>query len=66
MQNRPTCPKIQSKVPFGKRGAESKIMLKWMLRRQAVRAWTGFDWLKIRSNGGLMQVSLSAESLFAS
>jgi hypothetical protein len=34
------------------RGADVRIILKWILNKQVLRMWTGFIWLRIGSSGG--------------
>ena len=33
-------------------GVDGKIILKWILRKLDVRAWTGSIWLRIGTGGG--------------
>jgi hypothetical protein len=33
---------------------DGKIISEWILGRYGEREWTGFIWLRIRTNGGLM------------
>jgi hypothetical protein len=35
-------------------GVDGKIILKWVLRKYGMRLWSGFMWLRTRSNGGLL------------
>jgi hypothetical protein len=42
------------KVHLGDLGKGRIIMPKWILGKEGVRMWTGFIWLKLESNGGLM------------
>jgi hypothetical protein len=35
-------------------GIHGKLILRWILRKQDVRAWTGFVWHMIGSSGGLL------------
>jgi len=37
-------------------GIRVRIMLQWMLEKYGVGMWTGFSWLRIRSNGGHLAV----------
>jgi hypothetical protein len=31
-----------------------RIILEWILRKQVTRVWTGFIWLRVRPNGGVL------------
>jgi hypothetical protein len=35
-------------------GVDGKIILKWILGDWGVKVWTGFIWLRIGTNGGLL------------
>jgi hypothetical protein len=39
---------------LGHQGVDGRIILKWILKKYDVRAWTGFIWLRIGTDGGLM------------
>jgi hypothetical protein len=39
---------------FGDLGVDSTTILKWFLKRQGVKMWTGFMWLKKGTSGGLL------------
>jgi hypothetical protein len=34
--------------------ADDRIMLRYILMKWCVRVWTGFNWLRIGSSGGLL------------
>jgi hypothetical protein len=36
------------------RVVDGRIMLKWILKKEIVVAWTGFIWLRIGPRGGLL------------
>jgi hypothetical protein len=40
--------------PFGNRHKDRKFILKWILKKHSLRVWTGFNYLRIRSNGRLL------------
>jgi hypothetical protein len=40
-------------VLLGRLRVDDKVILKWMLKKEGVSLWTGFNWLRIWSNGGL-------------
>jgi len=33
-------------------GVDGRIILRWIFRKRGVRAWTGFNWLRIWTGGG--------------
>jgi hypothetical protein len=35
-------------------GVNVGILLKWILKKQGVRMWAGFIWLRIGTSGGLL------------
>jgi hypothetical protein len=35
-------------------GIDGRIILKWILKKQERRAWTGFIWLRKGTNSGLL------------
>jgi len=35
-------------------GVEGCIILKWSLKKKDVRAWTGFNWLRLGSSGRIL------------
>jgi hypothetical protein len=35
-------------------GVDRRFLLKWILKKQGARMWTGFIWLRIGSSGGLL------------
>jgi hypothetical protein len=35
-------------------GVDERIILKWVFKKWAVEAWTGFIWLRIGTGGGLL------------
>jgi hypothetical protein len=39
---------------FKEVGVNGRIILKWVLRKQDRRAWTGFIWIRIGIIGGLL------------
>jgi hypothetical protein len=53
---------LKSQVPFttewkylfGDVGIDGKIVLKWILKKQVVRMWTGLSWLRIGCSSGLV------------
>jgi hypothetical protein len=38
------------------RGRDGKIVLKWIMRKQDVRLWTGFIWLVLGSSSGSFEL----------
>jgi hypothetical protein len=55
--------KIAYKILYGKLktnrslwrvGVDGRILLKCILKKQGVDVWTGFNWLKTRTDGGLL------------
>jgi hypothetical protein len=41
-------------VSFGETRRRARIILKQILKKLVVRMWTGYIWLRIGSNGGLL------------
>jgi hypothetical protein len=41
----------------GKRPLE-RVIIKWILKRMSLRMWTGFNWLKVGSSGGLCSMDI--------
>jgi hypothetical protein len=41
---------MKGKGHLGKLGVDDRIILKCILKKQSVRIWTGFNWLKIVSS----------------
>jgi hypothetical protein len=35
-------------------GVDGRVIFKWIFKKQGVRMWTGFMWLKVGSNVGLL------------
>jgi hypothetical protein len=35
-------------------GADGRIVLRWIIKKKGVRVWTGFKWLRIGTDGGLL------------
>jgi hypothetical protein len=46
--------KSEGKRPFEKVGVDGRTILKWILKEDGVKIWTGFSWFRIRSSGGLL------------
>jgi hypothetical protein len=51
--------KFWSENPNGRNHSEGlglgeRILLEWILGKQARKVWTGFAWLRIDSSGGLL------------
>ena len=44
--------KPERKTPLGKPGVDGRIILRWILRKWGVGAWTGSSWLRIVTGGG--------------
>jgi hypothetical protein len=38
----------------GHTGVGERIKLRWVLRKQGARLWTGFSWLRIGTSDGLL------------
>jgi len=45
---------LKGKDHFGDRGADGRIILKFILKKQHMGVWTGFIWLRIATSGGLL------------
>jgi len=41
--------KPEAKENFGNTGIDGSIILVWILRKQSVKAWTGFIWHRVGS-----------------
>jgi len=39
---------------MAKVGVDGMTVLECILEKQCVKMWTGFNWLRIRSNGGIL------------
>jgi hypothetical protein len=39
---------------LGDVGIEGSIILKWILKKQVVRVYSGLNWLSIESSGGML------------
>jgi hypothetical protein len=39
---------------FARFTANRRIILYWILKKQGVRMWTGFSWLRIGANGEIL------------
>jgi hypothetical protein len=53
------CPRLWWESPKERdhlkdRGVDGRIGLKWILERLAGRVWSGFNWLRIGTGGGLL------------
>jgi hypothetical protein len=44
----------EGKIAFGGPSVDERIILKWILKKQGVRVWTRFKWLRIRSSSRLL------------
>jgi hypothetical protein len=40
-------------------GIDVSRILKWILKKYDVRAWSGLDWLRTGSNGGLLKMAMA-------
>jgi hypothetical protein len=47
--------KYEAKRPLGRFKRRWGMILKWNLKKYSVRMWTGFNWFRVRSNGGLFE-----------
>jgi hypothetical protein len=43
--------KAEGKRPLGGTGVNGNIILKWVLKKERGRTWTGLIWLRIRTGG---------------
>jgi hypothetical protein len=46
--------KHEGKRPLGRICVDGRIILEWILRKLGGKGWTGFIWLRIGTNGGLL------------
>jgi hypothetical protein len=46
--------KLTVRDHFGDLGIEGRTILKWTLKKQSVKSWTGFIWRRIGSSGELL------------
>jgi len=44
--------KPEGRRPLGDPGLDGRIILRWIIRKLDVRAWTGSSWLRIGTGGG--------------
>jgi hypothetical protein len=45
---------LQGTDHLGNLGADRRIIFKGILKKQGVKMWTGFNWLRLRSSVGLL------------
>jgi hypothetical protein len=46
--------KTEGMSPLGRPSINGRIILRWILRKWDVGAWTGLIWLRIGTGGGLL------------
>jgi hypothetical protein len=45
---------LEGRDNCGDLGADGRDVLRYILRKQSVKTWTGFKWLWIESSGGFL------------
>jgi hypothetical protein len=45
---------LEGRNHLGDLSIDERIILKWILKKQGMRMWTGFMWLRIRTNSRLL------------